>query len=704
MKPVDKKIETLTALVQEFAAERRNLQSVGRTLLPEEQRRLKQLEPAIDHLENGLEVLAAESPAGGITLLPDQSQAGSSLKDGRYQGGNDRYRIDLRVDEQVSGIISADIFTNDVVNRVYLASIRTTPGERITTQTGSWLIVGQDEFGAKVTGKLSLVAQTDDPQQVVGRLYLDNSLHGLPNRTNISFVARWVSKYLRTLGIEMEIEEGVDPPRPFDFKGRPVTIKSCFEAAGFEITEVGAIDRIPRPANPNGWGTTETVVLRADLNKAMEQYGQASLNRRTWELHYLVLSQSTRSNLNGIMFDNTIKFPRQGVAVFGNAIRQNYGIWADRKLIQTSVHELAHALNLVHRFERVVGRADSTSFMNYDWRYKGFDHTEEFWQNFAFSFDPDELEFLRHGPVPAVSPGGEPFHSVPYWADGNGGYTPYYLERPLNGYQLKLKPPLGGAVFAFGQPIFLEIELSNMSGRRLSLPSYLLDPKAGLLQIMIRRITGRPGDSLQAADQFVPIMQRCFDLSASQRIDFRPGSVLRNNLNLTYGSGGFAFAEPGLYEIKAAFSVILSDAVDKYEYIVYSNALHIRVATPKSMGEERDALTLFRDDVGLYFALGGAINLEPARDALDEVRDRRQGKAKTVKDSVVANIVRCEGIDAGRSYVRLQRGEFATRVSDRVQAATLLETLDGQALQAFDAHTAENTQNLAQKHRNAVEQ
>ena len=124
------------------------------------------------------------------------------------------------------------------------------------------------------------------------------------------------------------------------------------------------------------------------------------------------------------------------MAVFAEEIRSIPGIDNDRKLIQTSVHELGHALNLAHRFERVVGRADSTSFMNYDWRYRGGNKRDEYWSRFAFTFDPDELSFLRHGPRSAVIPGGAPFHSIRYWNEGTGGYSPYVPERPLSGFKL----------------------------------------------------------------------------------------------------------------------------------------------------------------------------------------------------------------------------------------------------------------------------
>ena len=172
----------------------------------------------------------------------------------------------------------------------------------------------------------------------------------------------------------------------------------------------------------------------------MQDFAQESLKRRDWALHLLLLDKSDQRGLLGVMFDDTQVLPRQGAAVFAGEIRGIDGIDHDRKLIQTSVHELGHALNLAHRFERVVGRADSSSFMNYDWRYGGGDKRDEFWERFSYSFDPDELSFLRHGVRPAVIPGGAAFHSVRYWNEGTGGYSPYVTEAPLEGFALELKP------------------------------------------------------------------------------------------------------------------------------------------------------------------------------------------------------------------------------------------------------------------------
>jgi hypothetical protein len=100
--------------------------------------------------------------------------------------------------------------------------------------------------------------------------------------------------------------------------------------------------------------------------------------------------------------------------------------------------------------------------------------------------------------------------------------------------------------------------------------------------------------------------------------------------------------------------------------------------------------------------LGGSDGLEDARDILEKIRKRRQGKDKVIRDPIVANIVRCEGINVGRPYVRFREGRFEEKEGNRKRAANLLASLGNQALRAFDAHTAEHTKRLAEKHQNAL--
>jgi hypothetical protein len=606
-----------------------------------------------------------------------------ALRDGTYRGGNDELSVELRIDTEVAGAISADLARLGPTGTPdYVASLRSAPGDRVTLEQGTWTVIAEDDLGGHVTGRLTLVSSNGD-QAATAVLLLDGPLNGLPGRAPINFEAEWKTDAIRSLGVEIETEEGVADPVGFDFQGREVSIESCLADAGFEVREAG--EKSPIPAHPSGWGLSE-------LHTLMQDFAAAELGERLWELHLLMLARSDQEGLLGVMFDETEVLPRQGVAVFAEEIRAR-APEPNRKLIQTTVHELGHALNLAHRFERVVGRADSTSFMNYDWRYGGGNKRDEFWSRFAFSFDPDELAFLRHAPRSAVIPGGAAFHSIRYWNEGTGGYSPYVPEAPLTGFELNLHPPQGGRLLAFAQPVFLEVELTNRTGEELELPPVLLDPKSGFLEILIRKSQGVSTRSLAGTEVFVPIVQRCFDLDP-ERFDTVPdGGSIRNNVNLTYGSSGFAFAEPGTYEVTALLAV--PDRRRGRDLILRSETLPLRVATPKAIEEEEDAMDLFRDDVGVYLALGGNRSLTSAAEALEAIRERRQAGEEAVRDPVVAAIVRAQGIDAARTYVRYEAEDYRELEGDPERAADLRGRLDREALEGFDRQTAEGTLELA---------
>ncbi|MEM1135003.1 MAG: acetyltransferase [Bacteroidota bacterium] len=653
------------------------LQRMETNLTPQQKTRLTVLERYLGALQQALTFLDTTEP---------QPSTDNILLDGLYEGSNNEIFIELRIDEAVSGVISADIYRNsNTTGRSYVASIRTNPGETISRNAGTWGIIGSDNEANSTTGKLTLIAQSEEGSALMGTLFLDTALTGLPVRNDILFVAQYASPKMRRLGMEIEREASVAPLPTYNFKGEDITVRTCLETAGFEVGNVGESTIIPMPQQK--WGTAQLHGLMVDL-------AQSQLNEPAWKQHLLLLSESSRDGLLGVMFDTTDPLPRQGSAVFAEEIR-SFSSEAEfpRKLIQTTVHEIGHALNLAHRFEREVGRGDSTSFMNYDWRYLGGNNQAKFWEDFQFTFDKDELAFLRHAPRQAVIPGGAPFHSINYWSDGNGGYTPYVPEVPIDFLQLSLKPPASGVIFDFAQPVFLEIELKNLSDTTFDFTPELLDPKTGFLEILIRRRT-----SEAPAEHFIPIMERCFEPTTSRLADLPPNSTISNNLNLTFGSGGFPFAEPGEYEVTALLAFY--DQQNQNELIVASNTLRIRIRFPQSAEAENDAMVLFQNEVGLYFALGGSSVLPKAKEALEDIYERRQGKKKTITDPIVANIIRCAGIDAARPYERYINGKFKHIPGDREKAASLLEQLSSTVLKnTFDAHTAKHTQALAKKHR-----
>jgi hypothetical protein len=381
-----------------------------------------------------------------------------TVRPGRYRGGNDAVELELRVDPEL-GFISGDLRQarltagGDDAAATYVASLRTEPGRALQLTLGSFVIIGEDEAGQVSTGRLQLAAG-DAPDRLAASLEFDRRLGGLPFRRPIEVMVAWSSEALRDLAIELETEAGVTPIADFSVNGSVKNLKTVLTDAGFDLIPGGLASEIP--AKPSGWDTGELHTLMTDL-------AATPMLASSWHLSLLLLSKAMNPGLLGVMFDVRPPLPRQGAAVFATRIREIPGLaQPDRKVIQTTVHELGHALNLAHRFEREVGRADSLSHMNYDHRYKLGGHREEFWEQYKFKFDPDELGFIRHGVRAHVIPGGRAFHSLRYWADGDGGYVPYRPEVPYPWFRLGLAPP-ATPFFQFGQPVFLEMSLKNVT-------------------------------------------------------------------------------------------------------------------------------------------------------------------------------------------------------------------------------------------------
>jgi hypothetical protein len=394
------------------------------------------------------------------------------------------------------------------------------------------------------------------------------------------------------------------------------------------------------------------------------------------------------------MFDVGGALPRQGCAVFVDEIRRftdDEGL--DRLVTHTMAHEVGHALNLVHRFERPVGRSASPSPMNYFWRYRGGNREQEYWEQFVHRFDPDEVQFLRHAPRASVMPGMSPFHGVDYWAGAPGAYPAFVPGTPTPGFRLVLDPPPSGPRYAFGQPVYLQVSLQNTGESPAALPPSVLDVKAGYLEILIERVNGPGGRPVGPPQAFVPVVQRCVDFTPGPR-RLQPQEVWYDNVNLTFGSSGFAMAEPGGYRLTPLVTIGDPES-DAGALVIRGESRAVWVNYPASAAAEAQAIDLLQPEVGAWFALGGSDVLSDARTVVEEIRGARMHEDPA--DPIAAAITRTLGIEASRTYVRSsKRGEFGTRDPDTDRAVDLLTALvaDPGAMGAFDRSTASATRKL----------
>lgn len=621
----------------------------------------------------------------------EDPQVEARLPDGRYEGTSARLRVEMRVDRSGSAAISGDLYRHEPFGDTYVASFRTAPGASLEGG-GPFPVIAQGREDEAALGTLQFT--TSGPKRALAELRLETLLEGLTRRQSMAFLCEWRSSHLRRLGLEIEIEEGVSPPPQVSFGGQPRSVPAALEAAGFEVYAAGGSSALP-PAPTEGWSEKA-------LENLMRDFAQSDLSRLGFELRLLWLSRSNRKGLLGVMFDSDDALPRQGLAVFAEEIRSRFGGDAERKLIQTTVHEIGHALNLAHRFEREVARADSTSFMNYDWRYRGGGAAQDYWAGFSFTFDSDELSFLRHGGLRSVSPGGSAFHSVRYWADGYGGYSPYVPEVPLPGFDLRLIPPLDSNLFRFGQPVILGISLTNTGRSEIDVPDFLLDPKAGFTELLIRRLDMADPEG-GTRRSFVPIVDRCYDALPERVRRLAPGETFTDNVQLHFGAAGFPFAEPGFYDITAL--LVIYDKSAKRDMICHSPPVRIRVGHPAA-DEERDAFTMFSHDIGRWFALGGTLD-GAANDAVHELATRRARRAgvKTgpfemaaAADPIIANVVRFSAFQASRTYPGVRNGKIVeVKAAQPDIARAYANALSDKALSYFDPITATETRAFREK-------
>lgn len=668
-------LETARELIQ---SERGSIEIVGRALTPSEENRLAALASADFSIEQAITYLLQST-------VNDEYEEPEVLPDGRYELGNNTLCATLRIDIEHCEIISGDVFSLAGETQEYLLSFRTAPGYFVGFETPEILIIGEDIDGFTSEGWLTIV--TGEEHAATVNLVFDEAIRGFTPNHAEQMSGRRESLAMRTLGIEIEHEAGTVGNPQWDFNGRTLDIMTCYQDAGFDTRMVGLASEIPH-APDRGWDSSQ-------LHGLMSDYSQASLSHNDWGLHLLMLSRATNPNLLGIMFDtgswDSNLLPRQGAAVFQDPIK-NLGATWQRKLLQTSVHELGHALNLAHPFEREVGRADSTSFMNYDWKYLGGGNTHRYWQDFLFTFNDEELAFLRHGRLSAVIPGGEGFHTIPYWIQGDGGYVPYIPDRQTDYFSLELTTPDNDGLFDFGQPVLLTITFHNHLQEPFTLPEFFLDPKAGFLSFIVNRIEGLVTPNTNSEVEFHPIVMRCYDLDPRTADTIPSGGTMTNNVNLTYGATGFTFAEPGEYVIQARLELRFQSG----EYFtLYSDPMRIRIAYPRSTEEERASMRLFSDDIGCYFALGGSDVLGQAESALIEIEDRIQGKTKSIKNGLVANIRRSRAINHAREFMRYTEGKYQHRIADLETSQSLLESLRTTMNRFFDPATAQSTKTMA---------
>lgn len=372
---------------------------------------------------------------------------------------------------------------------------------------------------------------------------------------DVSVPLSLVSSELRSLQIDIDGLASLPTPRTQLFAGDPAgkDLVSALKRASIAAT------MNVRPFKPYSDGAPDPRRLSmAELHSLMEAWSPPPSGvGQDWRVHVLFAGQYSgrgENEVNGVMYDvEPQRRPsRQGLAIFLNSSAisactpVNGDAWR-REVLFTLVHEIGHALNLPHAFED--NRAQSLTWMNYPGRLQI--GAAGFWDAFKETFDAPELAFLRHAPFPDIAPGQNDY-AQRRSSFLSGGVDPALktkkARKAIVPATVKASLAVGALkpVYAFGEPIFLKLAVTNNGRKRLSVAK-ALDPSDGFVSIRIETPSGRQRTLRPPA----MLCQR------APRVSIGAGRSLGfDGILASFDADGAIFDLPGRYRLQATFTGI----------------------------------------------------------------------------------------------------------------------------------------------------
>ena len=380
-----------------------------------------------------------------------------------------------------------------------------------------------------------------------------------------------------------------------------------------------------------------------------------------WKVWLLVATQHV-GGYRGIMFDATDTHQRQGCAVFYDAI-QGSAPADQRAQLRTYVHELGHAFNLLHSWQKNLanppqplgdnGGFGDLSWMNYTWNYQpstGPGGDAAYWAAFPFQFTDNEVIHLRHGLYKNVVMGANAF------AKGAAEIDPELFAAPTedrSGLALEVRSK---GTFAYGEPVVVELKLSATDTRGTVTHGYL-HPNDDFATIAIRQPSGR-------TVLFQPMLRHCVDEHREQRVE--PDLALYKSAYIGHGRDGGYFEQPGRYAIRAAYA-----AADGSRIV--SPVIELRVRPPVTARDEEVGELLMGDETGQLLALLGSDSehLAGGNAALDELLEKHGNHP-------LATFARlAKGVNSARAFKNLTpEKEVKVRDPDPSASTTALTAVE----------------------------
>ncbi|MHA1950045.1 MAG: hypothetical protein ACW987_09245 [Candidatus Thorarchaeota archaeon] len=417
----------------------------------------------------------------------------------------------------------------------------------------------------------------------------------------LNFRCEKVSSAFRNLTVEMDICSSVNfPPKlpkydthshsnhPPNLSRRVLDISEAYIEAG--------VDTSINPAHDSIDDQVDSVWRVSELHDAMEDYfSRIETGWPKWHFWLCQAGSFYDRDVLGIMFDYIEAPVRQGCALF-----RNHRAFADlpetdpsndaeaaamRELLYTCVHEIGHGFNLMHSWEKSLAtpsgtnRADAESWMNYPQKYdrlRGKTYGD-FWKNFHFRFDTEEILHIRHGDLKSVIFGGDPF-SV-----GASRTFPDLVDDERVEFTIRSKTD-----FQPIEPVMLEFKLKNLTSDSISVVKDLR-PELGNTTIYIQR----PDESVIHYAPAVLILKEPVFL------DLGPEEKHHWLVLVSFGKPGHYFDMPGEYKVKALYN-------GPGGLSVPSNVHTLRIAKPKTDLEKEYSEEFYKHETGLTLYLGGS--------------------------------------------------------------------------------------------------